>query len=101
MNLESEQLGREATVMDVILDHRLLVTRVVERHPDRRHLPPVRPMYVFKCQEDIDAYWAQQGEREGNRGPTVSRNIEAQVSAERSTLPWPPNLDGDELWDAR
>ncbi|KAH7887530.1 hypothetical protein F5I97DRAFT_845083 [Phlebopus sp. FC_14] len=99
--LESEQLGRDVTVMDLILDHRLLVmTRVAEIHPpDRRHRTAVPPIYVFKCQHDIDAYWQaqhqQQQQRQEGEIPCRPANeddmvLAHQLSAERSTLLRPP-----------
>lgn len=92
---ESRQLGRNATIMDMILDHRLLI-KVADLPADGRHRSPVLRNHAPRCQADVDAYWAQQEERREFISPT---NIEPPVSAERSTMAWPPNLDGDEVWD--
>lgn len=95
---ESRQLGRNATVMDMILDHRLLI-KVADLPADGCHRSPVLRNHPPRCQADVDVYWAQQKERREFVSPTASKNIEPPVSAERSTMAWPPNLDGDEVWD--
>ncbi|KIL00513.1 hypothetical protein PAXRUDRAFT_191359 [Paxillus rubicundulus Ve08.2h10] len=95
--LESEQLGREVTVMDVVLDHRLLLTRAAELPP---HHHRVLPICKFECQGDIDGYWAWQGAGGDFVSEQASRHIEPRVSAERSTLTWSPSLDGDGVWDS-
>lgn len=94
---ESWQLHSSVTIMDMILDHRLLI-RMADLPADGRHRSPVRRNCAPRCQADVDAYWAQQEDREFV-SPTVSKNIAPPVSAERSTMAWPPSLDGDEVWD--
>lgn len=92
---ESRDLGRHATAMDLILDHRLLIS--VETGPaDGQHRPPVTRNCAIRCQEDVDVYWSRQ-ERWGFVSPRMK--MESPVSAERSTMAWPPDLDGDEVWD--
>lgn len=95
---ESRQPGRNATIMDMILDHCLLI-RVATLPADGRHRSPVPRNCALGCQADIGVYWIQQKERREFVSPGMRKNIEPPVSAERSTMAWPPNLDGDEVWD--
>lgn len=99
MFAESKQLGRDATAMDMILDHRLLIN-VAGLPTDGRRRSPAARNTAPRCQADIDAYWAQQEERRKFISPITSNNIEPPVSAERSTMAWPPNFDGDGVWDS-
>ncbi|KAF8138361.1 hypothetical protein EV363DRAFT_1520065 [Boletus edulis] len=68
-----------ATVMDMILDHRLLIS-VAALPADGHH----------RFTEE---------ERGKCVNPAMSKNIEPPVSVERSTMAWPPNLDGNDVWD--
>lgn len=96
---ESRQLGGDTTAMGMILDHRLLIS-ATGLPADGRHCSPVPRKYVPRCQAEVDAYWAQQEEIREFVSPTKRKNIEPPVSAVRSTIAWPPNLDGDEVWDS-
>ncbi|KAF8559180.1 hypothetical protein OG21DRAFT_1503639 [Imleria badia] len=95
---ESRQPGRNATIMDVVLDHRLLIS-VSTLLANGRHRSPVPRNCALGCQADVDAYWAEQKESSEFVSTGVSKIIEPPVSAERSTMAWPPNLDGDGVWD--
>lgn len=95
---ESWQLHSSTTIMDMILDHRLLI-RMAGLPADGRRRSPVRRDCAPRSHVDVDAYLAQQEKRKEFVSPTMSKNIEPPVSAERSTMAWPPGLDGDEVWD--
>ncbi|KAF8450641.1 hypothetical protein L210DRAFT_2402177 [Boletus edulis BED1] len=95
---EPRQLDRSATVMDMILDHRLLIS-VAALPADGHHRFTVPRNRALRCRADVDAYWAQEEERGKCVNPAMSKNIEPPVSVERSTMAWPPNLDGNDVWD--
>lgn len=94
MLAESRQLGRDATAMDMVLDHRLLIG-LTDLPADGRHRSPAPHSCVMRSWADVGVYWVRQEEMKGFVGTTMSQNIEMPVSAMRSTTAWPPNLDGD------
>lgn len=95
---ELRLFGHDATIIDMVLDHRLMIS-VADQPADGRRRSAVPRNCALRCQANTNAYLVQQEERSRFVSPVMNKNIEPPVLAERSTIAWPPNLDGDEVWD--
>jgi len=91
---ESQRTGRRVAMMDVILESTLPKATVQPYRcaPSRTQLHPVRKIYASKDLGKMELYWDKRATivKLCTAAYSVTKH---KISAERSTIPWPPNLD--------
>jgi len=93
---ESQRTGRRVAIMDIILASTPPTATAAQPYrcaADSSHLlRPVQGEGGFKDQlGEMELYWAKRVKLSMRAAYNVTKPM---ISAERSTIPWPPNLDG-------